>query len=97
MDLRKDMPGSVELELALLDVLLGEEDGMNTDDILEEVAIHLGLSKEVLEMKRIGNRKEFGYRLSWARTKAKEKGLVERVEFGVWKITKVGAEFVRNI
>lgn len=91
-----DMPSSIELELALLDVLLGEEDGMNTDNIFEEVAIHLGLSNEVLQIKRIGNRNEFGYRLSWARTKAKEKGLVERVELGIWRITKKGEEFVKN-
>jgi restriction endonuclease Mrr len=96
MNYADNMPSGNELELALLDVLLGEEDGMNTDDIFEEVAIHLGLSNEILQIKRSGRRSEFGYRLSWARTKAKEKGLVERVEFGIWKITKKGEDFVQN-
>jgi restriction endonuclease Mrr len=54
------------------------------------VAGFLELSEEVLRVQRVGSRQEFGYRLAWARTKAQQKGLVERIDVATWKITDLG-------
>ncbi len=92
-----EMPGGVQLEYALLKILSFHTSGLHTKEITAAVADFLKLSNEVLRVKRNGSRLEFAYRLSWARTKAKEKGLIERIDVAVWKITQKGIDYLGQI
>lgn len=53
-------------------------------EIESEVSRRLGVTKELLEIPREKSRSEFQYRLAWALTKAKQKGLVERTGHKQW-------------
>jgi restriction endonuclease Mrr len=57
--------------------------------IVEVMSIPSYLRSEI----RSGNRTELNYRLSWARSKAKSFGYVERDASGVWHITDLGIKF----
>lgn len=89
-----EMPGGIELEFALLKILSSHTFGLHTREMKTAVAEYLELSNEVLRVQRNGSRLEFAYRLSWARTKAKEKGLIERIDVAVWKITQKGVDYL---
>jgi restriction endonuclease Mrr len=54
--------------------------------IEQYVAETLGLDEASITKKRHGNRTEFAYRLSWARTAAKSKGLILKELNGYWSI-----------
>jgi hypothetical protein len=58
----------------------------NIKQIEELVAKTLNLDEAAISKKRIGNRTEFAYRLSWARTAAKSKGLILKEANGFWSI-----------
>lgn len=53
-------------------------------EIESEVSRRLGVTKDLLEIPREKSRSEFQYRLAWAMTKAKQKGLVERTGHKQW-------------
>ena len=94
--MNSEMPGGIELEAALLRILSVHEEGMHTREMKNAVAGYLNLSPRVLNVQRVGNRKEFAYRLAWARTKAQQKKLIERIDVGVWRITAFGREQVKS-
>jgi restriction endonuclease Mrr len=80
------LPPTPELKDALLQVLAGSPNGMNTKAIDEAVANRLKLTPEQMGIIRSGNRTEFAYRLAWERTNAKNKGLIEKTDARTWKL-----------
>ena len=91
-----EMPGAIEIESAMLKVLSVNNIGLHTREMRNAVAGYLGLSEEVLRIQRIGSRQEFGYRLAWARTKAQQKGLIERIDVAIWRITELGMRSIHK-
>ena len=86
----KDFPSSGELETALLQVLCANLQGLTVQEIEVQVGDLLKISPESLQMKRPDGRSEFGYRLAWARTHAKQKGFVKNLRFSTWLISEAG-------
>jgi restriction endonuclease Mrr len=91
---KNELPNSVELEKTLLMIMRVHSAGIHVSDMEAAVIDYLQLPREVLLILRIDGRRELGYRLAWVRTKAKAKGLIERVEFGIWQITEDGNRFL---
>jgi restriction endonuclease Mrr len=94
--MRDDMPSAVEVEIAMLKVMAAHSTGMDTKDIRDAVSEYMELSRVALSIKRAGGRQELGYRLSWARTKAQQKGYVERIDAAIWRITDLGRKSVKD-
>jgi len=92
-----DFPLAPELERTLLILLSKREFGLNTAQILQETARAHSLSAENLRVKRGDGRYEFRYRLAWVRTKAKNKGLIERTSNSVWRITNHGLKILEEL
>lgn len=69
---------------------LRKQGGATTNAILERgVAQQLRLSTEALEQLHAperGSRTEFSYRLAWAKTRLKAKGLIERTGTKSWRL-----------
>lgn len=84
-----NLPKGKILEEALIEVLRREPEGLHIRDIEIEVASYLSIPEELLNLRRFDNRSEFGYQLAWARTHAREKGLIEKTGFGIWRISSV--------
>ncbi len=80
------MPTSSELSDSLLKVLAQHPNGLTVNDIDQAVIQDLGISLELANQIRSGNRTEIKYRLAWCRTKAKKQGLIERKSPNTWKI-----------
>ena len=80
------MPTSSELSASLLKILAQHPDGLTVGDIDQAVIPDLGISSELANQIRSGNRTEIKYRLAWCRTKAKKQGLVERKSPNTWKL-----------
>ena len=60
-------------------------------ELSEQVASHLGLSDEVLDIPhKNGSRSEVDYRAAWARTHLKYVGAADNTSRGVWTITEMG-------
>lgn len=93
--MNSDMPSGIELEAALLRILSVHAEGMHTREMKDAVAGFLNLSPRVMDVRRAGNRKEFAYRLAWARTKAQQKKLIERIDVAVWRITEIGKKQIK--
>ncbi len=80
------MPTSSELSDSLLKVLAQHPNGLTVNDIDQAVIQDLGISLELANQIRTGNRTEIKYRLAWCRTKAKKLGLIERKSPNTWKL-----------
>ncbi len=80
------MPTSAELSTSLLKILALHPNGLTVSDIDQAVIQDLGVSMELANQIRSGNRTEIKYRLAWCRTKAKKQGLVERKSPNTWKL-----------
>lgn len=79
-------PNSENLEKAVL-YALSKKGGAATTDEIDEIAINfLELPQEIIDLKRSDNRSELKYRLAWARTKAKSKGLIIKTASKQWKL-----------
>ena len=89
------MPSPLVIESAMLKVISIHKMGMHTKDLEKGVADFLELSQELQEITRADKRGEFGYRLAWARTKAKGKGHIERIDHATWRITEAGLEYLK--
>ena len=85
------MPSSDELEKTLLIILSKSKVPMETSEMVTAVGNYLFLSPELYEVRRADNRRELNYRMAWARTHAKEKGLIENVGKGLWCLSSRGA------
>jgi Mrr N-terminal domain len=88
------LPPSSNLEAPLLTALRESREAMTTSAINAFVARELespdGLPAALRAPWR-GSRTEFAYRMAWARTGLKGKGLVERAESKTWRLSRGGA------
>jgi hypothetical protein len=80
------MPSSSELSGSLLKILAQHPNGLTVSEIDQAVIQDLGISLELANQIRSGNRTEIKYRLAWCRTKAKKLGLIERKSPNTWKL-----------
>lgn len=80
------MPTSSELSASLLKVLEKHPNGLSVNEIDKAVIQDLGISTELANLIRSGNRTEIKYRLAWCRTKAKKQGFIERISSNMWKL-----------
>jgi len=84
------LPPSAILEPPLLKALRENGTAMTTKAIDDFVARELELPEELLTALHApgrGSRTEFAYRMAWARTRLKAKGLVERAGPKTWKLS----------
>lgn len=86
--MRDDMPTSGELEKTLLLLLSKSNKLMNNDEMLVAVSNYLFLSPKLYEVRRNDGRSELKYRMAWARTHAKEKGLIINKGKSIWGLAK---------
>ena len=80
------LPVSAQLESALLKVLKEAGGPLKSSEIDDKVAIELKLTPDQLAILHSGSRTEISYRLAWVRTKAKKKGLLERLPRNKWAL-----------
>lgn len=83
------LPTSAQLTDSLLNVLARSPEGLTVREIDSAVIQDLGISPELADQIRSGNRTEFQYRMAWCRTKAKKASLIERIGPSTWKITRL--------
>ena len=86
--MRDDMPTSDELEKTLLLLLSKSNKLLNNDEMLVAVSNYLFLSPKLYEVRRNDGRSELKYRMAWARTHAKEKGLIINKGKSIWGLAK---------
>jgi|LauGreSuBDMM15SN_2_FD.fasta_scaffold114656_1 restriction endonuclease Mrr len=86
------LPVSAQLESALLKVLREAGGPLKSNEIDEKVALELKLTPEQMAILHSGSRTEISYRLAWVRTKAKKKGLLERLPTNKWTLTTANTE-----
>jgi len=80
------MPTSIELNTSLLKILTQHPGGLTVREIDQAVIQDLGISSELANQIRSGNRTEIQYRMAWCRTKAKKAKLIDRTGPGLWKL-----------
>lgn len=68
---------------------------LSNKQIRDEISRTLSLTAEQLNQVHSGSRTEFEYRLAWARTNAKSKGLIESPKREHWRITELGLKRVK--
>lgn len=83
------IPKSQELIKPLL-IVLNSRGELSNSEIREEVGKLLGLSEEAKGIIHSGSRSELEYRLAWARTNAKSRGLIQSPKREHWQITELG-------
>lgn len=86
------LPVSAQLESALLKVLQEAGRPLKSSEIDEMVATELKLTPDQLAILHSGSRTEISYRLAWVRTKAKKKGLLERLPTNKWDLVSSRGE-----
>ena len=86
--MRDDMPTSDELEETLLLVFSKSKKLLRNDEMLVAVSNYLFLSPKLHEIRRNDGRSELKYRMAWARTHAKEKGLIINKGKSIWGLAK---------
>ena len=82
------LPSSAELEGAVLSALSAHNGNATNAEIYSAVVKDLKLSPEQTKIMRSGNRTEIEYRLAWARTRMRKKGLINRHSPSVWSLAK---------
>jgi hypothetical protein len=82
------MPTSDELEKTLLFLMSKSKKLLNNDEMLVAVSNYLFLSPKLYEIRRRDGRRELKYRMAWARTHAKEKGLIVNKGKSIWELVK---------
>ena len=86
--MRDDMPTSNELEKTFLLLMSKSNRLMNNGEMLVAVSNYLFLSPKLYEVRRNDGRSELKYRMAWARTHAKEKGLIINKGKSIWGLAK---------
>lgn len=81
-----ELPKASELVSPLIEVLKAAKHPLSIQEIEKQVAANLEVPDELRFVIRIGNRTEFNYRLSWARTRAKNLGLIQRTSSKYWTV-----------
>ena len=84
------LPNPTNLVSPILKTRLKAKSPLSHSQIEAGVIIELAIPETLSSVKRSGNRRELSYRLSWARTAAKNQGLIERNTEGLWQITEKG-------
>jgi restriction system protein len=79
-------PDSATLEEAVLKAIKANGGAANPQEIDSFVTKELNLTQEQVSQIRSGNRTEIQYRLAWVRTKAKNRGLIEKSTNRTWKL-----------
>ena len=90
-----ELPKIAELIVPIL-ATLNENGPLNHQKIESKIVADLEIPNNLRRLLRSGNRTELNYRLSWARTKAKNLGYVTREDSGLWKITEAGQSYLRK-
>ena len=91
-----NFPKPEDLEQAILESLITADGELSTKKMFEMVVLILQPPREILLAKRLDGREELKYRLAWARTKAKNKGLIEHVRTSAWGITPLGRNSIQR-
>lgn len=87
------LPKRQVLEHMLLTVLSETKGSMSVDAILSAVGKLAKIDPAYRpKISSTSNRSDLDYKLAWLRTALKKDGLIERVGFGMWKITSKGLE-----
>lgn len=79
-------PTSTSLETAVIGILKESGRPLKSKEIDELVIKKLEISKDLIDVIHSGSRTEIAYRLAWVRTKAKKKGLLERLPTNQWRL-----------
>jgi len=91
----KNLPKIAELLEPVL-VILNENGPLSHQQIESKIVARLEIPEDLRHLVRSGKRTELNYRLSWARTKAKNLGYVVREESGLWRMTEAGKNYLRK-
>jgi restriction system protein len=83
------LPRTNDLVFPLLKVL-NRREVLSNEQIRDAIIQELGLTLAQCELPHSGNRTELEYRLAWARTIAKNEGLIESPKRTRWTITLKG-------
>ncbi len=81
-------PDSKSLEVAVLNAIKELGGAAKTNEIDSFVIKALELTQDQISQIRSGNRTEIQYRLAWIRTKAKNRGLIEKTPKNHWKLVE---------
>lgn len=81
-------PDSATLEATVLKAIKEFGGTAKTNEIDAFVIKDLELTQEQISQIRSGNRTEIQYRLAWVRTKAKNRGLIEKSPNNHWKLVE---------
>lgn len=85
------IPHSSLLQIALIEVLKENPEGLSSKKIDELTASKLNISVNDLTIIRSGSRTEFAYRMAWERSHAKTDGIILKLGRGQWKIADQGS------
>jgi hypothetical protein len=80
------LPSPSDLVPVIVDCLTDLGGRAHIQEIEKAAKAKLNLDIKLTSQIRIGKRTEFAYRLSWARTAAKAKGLITKDGASYWKI-----------
>lgn len=82
----RELPSAAELSSVVQNALRKLGGKAHYRDIESQVIQDLQISSELANLTRSGNRTELAYRLSWARTACKNKGIIRNLGNGIWEI-----------
>ena len=81
-----ELPSAAELSAVVESALRKLGGKAHFKEIENQVIRDLQLSSHLATATRSGNRTELAYRLSWARTACKNKGIIRNLGKGIWEI-----------
>ena len=88
------LPSPSELMIPLLTTIKENGGKLQHKEMEVHVVKLLGIPESLRNQVRSGKRTELNYRLSWARTKAKGLGYLEKLGGGNWSLTLDGEKFL---
>lgn len=82
------LPSKKEMMDAIIKILQDNGGGMKTADINDAVANYLDIPEDLLLLEDANcTGTEYSYRMRWARTELKQKGIIQNVTRGVWALS----------
>ncbi len=90
------LPNAGDLLKPVLLALISLGGSGSVEEIEREVIKSLNVSDHLASLVRSGSRTELNYRLSWARTRGKNLGYIERKSFKFWVLTEKGKIAISN-
>lgn len=80
-------PTKKQLMDAIIEVLSRSDETLSATSINDEVALLLNLPKELLEEEDVNcTGTAFSYKMRWARTELKQKGIITNPKRGYWNL-----------